>query len=686
MAAMLWLLRGVAADIDGSALWAAAGAVPLTAIIGALGLTAASFLAVAGYDVVAARLLGHALPPRAAMASGFTAVAIGQSVGLSVVVGSAVRWRLLRSFGLSAADAAVMSGVVAAAFLFCLLGAVSALVLLTPVSLIAEQWIEPAQLHLAAAFGLALAIWFCLACWWQPHLVIGRFRPRFPRFRAMLRFMVLCLADVVPAGLALWILLPDVNAPGIGEFLAVYLVALGIALLSNTPGGIGVLEMAMLLAFPDVPAESMLASILLYRAIYYAMPLLAALAYLASREAGAVTSPHAAPAERRAAQRDPGLLRPGRPGLVPPSVALILAGSARAEAALALAGDKRFLLSPDGRAFLMFAEAGNQLVAVSDPVGPEGSWPALIDRFLATARAAYARPVFYKASPRLAPLLQHRRLAVWQFAEEAVIDLAAFDTAREGFGELRRKLKKARTSGVSITRYAPGTAPMSSLMAVSATWETAKGREMGFSQGRADPRYLAAFPVFVAEVAGRAVAFLSVWQSGDGREWALDVMRLVPGAPDGTMHALVATAAAAARAEGALRFSLCSVAFSGLQGRTRLAERLGALVWTHGAERLGLAGLKRFKSAFRPDWIAVHVAAPRPAVLPLMDIIAIRALVTGAPGDNPACQHAPETSLVEGLAAMLDTTADDAPDSAALPVPALSAIADDAKPALRHRP
>ena len=59
---------------------------------------------------------------------------------------------------------------------------------------------------------------------------------------------------------------------------------------------------------------------------------------------------------------------------------------------MALAGDKEYLVSPCGRAFVMFAQKGNSLVAVSDPVGDPSSWPALIDAFAKEARAFNLRP------------------------------------------------------------------------------------------------------------------------------------------------------------------------------------------------------------------------------------------------------------------------------------------------------
>ncbi len=57
---------------------------------------------------------------------------------------------------------------------------------------------------------------------------------------------------------------------------------LGVA--SNAPGGIGVFEATMLKVVPGVAQEPLLASLLLFRAIYYVAPFVLALALLGAHE------------------------------------------------------------------------------------------------------------------------------------------------------------------------------------------------------------------------------------------------------------------------------------------------------------------------------------------------------------------------------------------------------------------
>ena len=77
--------------------------------------TWASFRAVAGYDLALHRHLATGVDPGRARQAGFAAIAIAQTVGLGVVSGALVRWRLLPELGLP--GAARLSLLVALAFL-----------------------------------------------------------------------------------------------------------------------------------------------------------------------------------------------------------------------------------------------------------------------------------------------------------------------------------------------------------------------------------------------------------------------------------------------------------------------------------------------------------------------------------------------------------------------------------------
>ena len=84
----------------------------------------------------------------------------------------------------------------------------------------------------------------------KPTVVIGAHRLNMPKLRVVRAQIVLAALDTIPAAIALWVLIPSDVAPSLLHVIPVYLAALGLGLVSNTPGGLGVLELACLMALP----------------------------------------------------------------------------------------------------------------------------------------------------------------------------------------------------------------------------------------------------------------------------------------------------------------------------------------------------------------------------------------------------------------------------------------------------
>ena len=80
-------------------------------------------------------------------------------------------------------------------------------------------------------------------------------------------------ADTAAAALALWFILPDSADITFPAFLVVFAVATVLGVLSHVPGGFGIFDAAILLGLPQVPEPAMLASLLVFRLVYYVGPL-----------------------------------------------------------------------------------------------------------------------------------------------------------------------------------------------------------------------------------------------------------------------------------------------------------------------------------------------------------------------------------------------------------------------------
>jgi phosphatidylglycerol lysyltransferase len=97
---------------------------PLSHVLLALILTLLNYLALTGYDVLAVCHIGQALSYRRVALTSFISYAFSHNVGLSLLSGDAVRYRLYSSWGLSGVDITAIIAFTSVTFWlgFCTLG------------------------------------------------------------------------------------------------------------------------------------------------------------------------------------------------------------------------------------------------------------------------------------------------------------------------------------------------------------------------------------------------------------------------------------------------------------------------------------------------------------------------------------------------------------------------------------
>jgi phosphatidylglycerol lysyltransferase len=188
---------------------------------------------------------------------------------MGVLTGALVRWRLLP--GLSLVETGKLSLAVALSF-FAGLAAVSGLsgLLLTP------QFM-PATVSIGL---LLLFIFVGLLTFLHLEIRILDRHVTLPSLPAFCKITALTLLDTAAAALALYVLLPTGLDIGFAMLFPVYLAALTAALVTGTPGGVGPFELTALGLLPQGAAPELMAGILAFRLIYYALPTLIAAWFL----------------------------------------------------------------------------------------------------------------------------------------------------------------------------------------------------------------------------------------------------------------------------------------------------------------------------------------------------------------------------------------------------------------------
>lgn len=286
--------RHMLIEMDLDALHDSLLSVPLPSLGGALLATAIGFVVLLGYEVSASRYANVQLPAKTLVLGGFTAFAIGNAVGLSMLSGGSVRYRLYSRHGLGAIEVARMT-------LFASLSLGTALPPLAALAMLADLPDASLALHMSADVlaGIAIAVLLLgtllavtlyrrrLPEQTIPHNLLvrlGRRTLRLPDMRLTLMQLVITALDVAAAATVLYLLLPQ--SPPFAPFLLVYLLALAAGVLSHVPGGVGVFEAILLAAFAnELGAAPLAAALLLYRLIYVVLPLLLACLVLLFNEA-----------------------------------------------------------------------------------------------------------------------------------------------------------------------------------------------------------------------------------------------------------------------------------------------------------------------------------------------------------------------------------------------------------------
>ena len=251
-----------------------------------MGLAAASYLVYCSYDVLARRYAGHALATRRVIGIAFVSYAFNLNFG-TLIGGAGFRLRLYARSGLRAATIARILG-------FSITTNWVGYVALAGGVLAARAVPIPANWKLGVdalqALGFVLLVTVagyvaaCVAFKGRAWKIRGH-EIRLPSARLALAQLALSAANWLTIAALLFVLLGGQVA--YHRVLGVFLVSAIAGVLAHIPAGIGVIELVFLtLLGGALPQHAIIAGLVVYRAMYYLAPLLAAAMVYAGLEAG----------------------------------------------------------------------------------------------------------------------------------------------------------------------------------------------------------------------------------------------------------------------------------------------------------------------------------------------------------------------------------------------------------------
>jgi len=281
-AALFRLLR----DIDLDEVIAALRAKSMREVVVAGCFVLAGYVTLTLYDFFALRTIGrNAVPYRIAALAGFTSYAIGHNLGATVFTGGAIRFRIYSAWGLSIIDVAKIAFVTGLTFWLGNAFLLGFGMSYAPVAASAVNQL-PAWVNRGIGLsGLMFIVGYLI--WLMPRpRVVGRsdWRIVLPGLRLTVVQIGIGVLDLTVGALAIYMLLPDQPAIDFITLLVIFVTATLLGFLSHAPGSLGVFEAAMLVGLPLFQKEGLLASLLIFRLLYFVFPLFLAALLLSLRE------------------------------------------------------------------------------------------------------------------------------------------------------------------------------------------------------------------------------------------------------------------------------------------------------------------------------------------------------------------------------------------------------------------
>ncbi|MCA2656509.1 MAG: UPF0104 family protein [Microcystis sp. M015S2] len=248
---------------------------------------ALGYLSMTGYDRLGFYYIKHPLALGTIIRTAFISYAFGNTIGLTLFSGTAIRYRFYTPAGVGVVDIAKVITFTHLSFWLGMLGIGGLSFLVDPQRI--PQLLKLPFLTtkpLGIIFLLLVTGYFLLTLTYKKPIRIGQENIYLPSWTLSLALILLTFIDWILAARVLYLLLPGSYNVSFLGFFGLYIFAMTAGVLSNVPGGIGVFEFIMLRLRPEyVSNGELLGSLIAYRAIYYFLPLIVAFVWLLGYEA-----------------------------------------------------------------------------------------------------------------------------------------------------------------------------------------------------------------------------------------------------------------------------------------------------------------------------------------------------------------------------------------------------------------
>jgi uncharacterized membrane protein YbhN (UPF0104 family) len=245
-----------------------------------------AFFTLTFYDLFALRTIGKKhVPYRIAALSSFTSYTIGHNIGATVFTGGAIRFRIYSDWGLTAIDVAKICFISGLTFWLGNMFVLGVGMAWHPDAASAIDLLPPSVNRLIA---LGLIAGICLYLVWLSRgcrkLGQNGWTVTLPSAKLTLVQILIGVIDLGFCATAMYMLLPHQPDIDFVSVSVVFILATLIGFASHAPGSLGVFDAAMLIALPQLGKEQVLASLLVYRLLYFVTPFAISVSIMGTRE------------------------------------------------------------------------------------------------------------------------------------------------------------------------------------------------------------------------------------------------------------------------------------------------------------------------------------------------------------------------------------------------------------------
>src|SRR5215813_12004549 len=235
-----------------------------------------AFCTLTFYDFFALRTIGrNHVPYRIAAMSSFTSYTIGHNIGATVFTGGAIRFRIYSDYGLTAIDVAKICFLSGLTFW---LGNLFVL----GVGMTWHPWaasymdLLPDEMNRLIGIGClaAIAAYFVWLLTGEKRRELGQngWKVVLPSAKLTMLQVLIGVVDLGFCALAMYLLMPMQPYIDFVSLAVVFIMATLLGFASHAPGSIGVFDAAMLVALPQFGKEELLATLVVFRILYFLIP------------------------------------------------------------------------------------------------------------------------------------------------------------------------------------------------------------------------------------------------------------------------------------------------------------------------------------------------------------------------------------------------------------------------------